>query len=44
MSRKQREAKTASNGSKERFIELMGYDPELIGVPATWRECVSRFN
>lgn len=43
MTRKQIEAKKASNGSKYEFIERMGYDPLETGVPSTWKECVRRF-
>lgn len=43
MTNKQRDAKKNSNGNKARFIELMGYDPELTGVPTTWAECIARF-
>lgn len=43
MTNKQRDAKSKSNGSKDQFILLMGYDPELTGIPKTWAECIARF-
>lgn len=43
MTSKQRDAKAASKGNKAFFIELMGYDVEITGIPKTWKECVERF-
>ncbi|EPC7648474.1 hypothetical protein QOZ63_24695 [Pseudomonas aeruginosa] len=43
MTNKQKDAKAKANGSIERFIELMGYDLELVSVPTTWKEALARF-